>query len=102
MSQDLFQADAGGQQLGRPFAVAPGVPKDRVAALRKAVSAVAADPAFVAENRKEGRDVDPTSGEEMQALLAELAATPKNVLANAKELVKFKGVVKQTTGGGTP
>jgi hypothetical protein len=38
----------------------------------------------------------------MQVLFAELAATPKNILANAKELVKFKGVVKQTTGGGTP
>ena len=98
-AKTYFKLMLAANQLGRPFAVGPGVPKDRVAALRKAVSAVAADPAFVAENRKEGRDVDPTSGEEMQALFAELAATPKTILANAKELVKFKGVVKQTPGG---
>ena len=98
-AKTYFKLMLAANQLGRPFAVGPGVPKERVAALRKAVAAVATDPGFVAENKKEGRDVDPTSGEEMQALFAELAATPKNILANAKELVKFKGVVKQTTGG---
>ena len=96
-AKTYFKLMLAANQLGRPFAVGPGVPMERVDALRKAVAAVAADPAFIAENRKEGRDVDPTSGEEMQAMFAELATTPKQVLSNAKELVKFKGVVKQLT-----
>ena len=100
-AKTYFKLMLAANQLGRPFAVAPGVPKDRVAALRQAVMAVAADPAFIAENRKEGRDVDPTSGEEMQAMFAELSATPKDILNNAKELVKFKGVVKQVAPEGS-
>lgn len=38
-------------------------------------------------------------------MFTELAATPKHILNNAKELVKFKGIVKQVespVGGANP
>lgn len=84
-----------GKTLSRPYAFGPKVPKARVAFMRKAFMAMAKDPKFVSDAKKERRAVLPISGEEMQKVMAELAATPKKVLASAKELVKFKGITKQ-------
>jgi tripartite-type tricarboxylate transporter receptor subunit TctC len=94
-ARSYFRLMLTGNELGRPFAVGPDVPKDRVDALRKAFMAMATDSAFVAESEKEGRNVEPISGDQMQAMLTELAAMPKQFLDNARELVKFRGVVKQ-------
>jgi tripartite-type tricarboxylate transporter receptor subunit TctC len=91
----VFRLMLTGKQLSRPYAVGPGVPKARVAALRKAFMAMAEDSKFISDAKKEGRDIDPVPGDEMQGLIIELAKTPKKVLAMAKDLVRFKGVVKQ-------
>ena len=66
-SQNLF---------GRPYVMAPGVPADRVAALRKAFIAMLEDKALLAEAQKSGLDVGPMGGEELQALVAKLYAMP--------------------------
>jgi len=84
-----------GKTLSRPYALGPKVPKGRVAFMRKAFMSMAADLKFIADAKKEQREVAPVSGEEMQQVMAELAATPKNVLGNVKELIKFKGITKQ-------
>ena len=83
------------QEPGRPYTLGPKVPKARVTFLRKAFMTMAKDPKFVSDAKREKRAVLPISGEEMQRIMAELAATPKKVLANAKELIRFKGVTKQ-------
>jgi tripartite-type tricarboxylate transporter receptor subunit TctC len=93
-AQSYFKLMLTGDQLARPYAVGPGVPAERVEALRKAFMAMAADPEFIAEVNKMGRPVEPMSGQEMQAMISELAATPKNILDNAKELVKYQGEAK--------
>ena len=55
-----------GAQLGRPFAVAPGVPPERVAALRAAFDAVMRDADFLAEAKALNFDVAPIGGETLQ------------------------------------
>ena len=71
-------------QFGRPFVLPPGVPAERVHALRKAFMAAMRDKALMAEADKMKLDVEPTAGEEMQALVARLYATPPRVVERAR------------------
>jgi tripartite-type tricarboxylate transporter receptor subunit TctC len=91
----VFKLMLTGKTLSRPYAYGPKVPKERVTFMRAAFMKMANDPKFVEDAKKEHRDVDPVSGEEMQAVMEDLAKTPKAVLANAKNLIKFKGLTKQ-------
>src|SRR5215475_1081903 len=48
--------------IGRPFFLPPGVPAERVAALRKAFDETMKDPAYLEEAKKLSIDVDPLTG----------------------------------------
>ncbi len=80
--------------MGRPFAVGPGVPPDRVKARRAAFDAVAKDPKFLADAKKQKREVNLVTGAEIQGIIKQMAATPKAVLANLDGLMKFRGKAK--------
>jgi tripartite-type tricarboxylate transporter receptor subunit TctC len=71
-------------EYGRPYFLPPDVPAPRVAALRRAFDATMKDPAFVAEAAKLQFEVDPLTGEQVQALVAQLAATPRDVVARVR------------------
>jgi tripartite-type tricarboxylate transporter receptor subunit TctC len=71
------------QEMARPFAVPPGVPEDRKAALIAAFDATMKDPEFLAEATKLNLDVNPVGGKDIDKLLGELYATPKEVLTKA-------------------
>ncbi|MGH8700452.1 MAG: Bug family tripartite tricarboxylate transporter substrate binding protein [Burkholderiales bacterium] len=58
--------------FARPFALAPGTPKDRVQILHKAFHAVLKDPAFLAEAEKANLSLDPVTGDEMSRLVADV------------------------------
>jgi tripartite-type tricarboxylate transporter receptor subunit TctC len=72
-----------GQEMARPFAVPPGIPADRKAALSSAFERTMKDPAFLAEAQKQNLDVNPVSGKNVEALLAEVYATPKDIIDKA-------------------
>src|SRR5204862_7145224 len=55
--------------MGRPFAVGPGVPPDRVKALRDAFHAALADREFLAEAEKTQNEINPIVGDELQQML---------------------------------
>jgi len=57
---------------GFPFAVAQGVPADRVKALRAAFDATMKDKAFLKDTKRARMEVDPTSGVELQKLVTEI------------------------------
>jgi tripartite-type tricarboxylate transporter receptor subunit TctC len=71
-------------EYGRPYFLPPDVPAERVTALRRAFDATMKDPAFVAEAGKLQFEVDPLTGEAVQALVAQLAATPHDVVARVR------------------
>lgn len=71
-------------EYGRPYFLPPDVPVERVAALRRAFDATMTDPAFLAEATRLQFDVDPLTGEQVQALVGELAATPREVVARVR------------------
>jgi tripartite-type tricarboxylate transporter receptor subunit TctC len=71
------------QVLARPIVAPPGLSADRVALLRKAFDDTMNDPEFRAEADKLVLDINPISGATIDALLAEIYATPKDVTAKA-------------------
>lgn len=76
--------------IGRPYVLPPGVPVERVAALRKAFSAALADPALLAETEKMRLDVEPIAGDEVQSLVARLFAMPAKTIERAKQALIYK------------
>jgi tripartite-type tricarboxylate transporter receptor subunit TctC len=72
-----------GQVMGRPFLAPPGIPADRLAALRKAFMATMQDPAFLAEAEKIKLEIRPVSGGAVQKLVAEVYASPPEVVKKA-------------------
>jgi tripartite-type tricarboxylate transporter receptor subunit TctC len=76
------------QTMGRPFAAPPGLPADRKSALRRAFDATLKDPAFLAEADKLKLDVNPVTGEAVDKLIAELYATPKDIVEETRVAIK--------------
>ncbi len=70
--------------LGRPIAAPPGTPADRVKILRDAYAQAIADPELLAEATKRGWEVNPTRGEELQALSREVMAQPREIIERMK------------------
>lgn len=70
--------------FGRPYVVAPEVPKDRVDALRNAFMAAMTDPELVAEAQRIHVDVLPVAGEKLQTMIASLYLTPPDLLKKAR------------------
>lgn len=77
-----------GAEFGRPFAMGPGVPKERVQVMREAFLAMTKDPEFLAEAEKLKVDIDPVKGEYLQDLAAKVIATPPHLAERAKALVE--------------
>jgi tripartite-type tricarboxylate transporter receptor subunit TctC len=76
------------QEMGRPFALPPSVPAERVNILRQAFDETLKDPAFIAEAAKLQLEIDPLSGGEIEALLKTAYGAPKEVVASAAALAK--------------
>jgi len=73
--------------LARPFVAPPGIPAERKAILRKAFDETMKDPAFLADAKKTLIDVNPVNGPEVDAVVASLYATPKDVVAKAMRAI---------------
>src|SRR5215216_4828687 len=75
------------QEMARPFAAPPGIPADRKAALLAAFERTMKDPEFLSEAQKLNLDVNPVGAKAIDELLAELYATPKDVLEKAAQAI---------------
>lgn len=93
-ARQIVELYAAKNEMGRPYAAPPGVPADRVAALRAAFMATIKDPTFVAAARKLKLEVAPIDGAKMQGMLTRIYATPKDVVAAAKEATKSRTPLK--------
>jgi tripartite-type tricarboxylate transporter receptor subunit TctC len=75
------------QAMARPFAAPPGIPQDRKRALIAAFDATMSDADFLAEAKKLNFEVHPVSAATIDALLADVYATPKDVIAKASKAI---------------
>jgi tripartite-type tricarboxylate transporter receptor subunit TctC len=76
------------QVMGRPFVAPPGVPAERVAALRKALMDTMADKDFLADAAKAKLEINPVDGAKVEALVKEIYATPAEVAKQAAAALK--------------
>ena len=75
-------------ELGRPIVAPPGVPKERVEALRKALSDTLKDPELLEEAKRQGMEMTYVSGPEIATLIADLMSTPPDIVDKMRELTK--------------
>jgi len=74
-------------EFGFPAAAPPGVPADRVDALRRALDAAVKDPAFLSEAARAKMKVVPVTGEELTQRMDELIATPSEIIQKTGTLI---------------
>jgi tripartite-type tricarboxylate transporter receptor subunit TctC len=76
------------QEPGRPVAAPPGVPADRLAALRRAFDLTMKDPEFIAEAGKLQMEIEPLDAAAIDKLLATAYGTPPAIVRQAAELLE--------------
>jgi len=76
-----------GGEFGRPMVTSPSTPLDRVNVLREGFAKALKDPELLAEAKKGRMDVDPSTGEELQALVKEVMDQPKEVIQRMKKIL---------------
>ena len=76
-----------GGEFGRFMFAPPGTAPEQVKILREAYTMAMKDPDLLAEAKKGRMDVDPTPGEELQALVRKVMDQPADVLRRVKEIL---------------
>lgn len=79
------------QVYNRPFATPPGVPQDRVEALRRAFEKTLQDSAFLADATRGNMDIDYMAPAEIERLLTAAFRAPQSVQNRAVEELKQAG-----------
>jgi tripartite-type tricarboxylate transporter receptor subunit TctC len=74
-------------QIGRPLATTPGTPPERVKILRDAFKKALDDPELVAEAKTRGWDLEPVSGEELEAIAKRVVLQPPDVIERMKKVL---------------
>ena len=77
--------------LGRPVTTTPGVPAERLAALKMAFEKVVVDPEFVAEINKQKLELEPSRGEEIVAMVKGLIDAPQEIRERVRRATEPPG-----------
>jgi tripartite-type tricarboxylate transporter receptor subunit TctC len=85
--RQLVKVVVASDEFGRPLVAPPGVAPDRIKILREAFNKAVNDPVLLAEAEKRRLDMDPASGEELDALAKEVMATPPAIVEKVKLLI---------------
>ena len=86
--KQLFEIAFAEQVMGRPFVLPPGVPADRVKLLREAFDKALKDPELLADAKTQRMEIDPVTGEAINALLDRVYAAPPELAARLREMAK--------------
>jgi tripartite-type tricarboxylate transporter receptor subunit TctC len=86
--RQIFKMIFARQTMGRPYVAPPGVPADRLAALRQAFMDTMTDKEFLDEAEQNKFEINPVSGEQLEALVKEIYQTPPEVVKKAAAMVQ--------------
>ncbi len=86
--------------VGRPLATTPGVPAERVAALRKAFHDTLRDPEFIADAKRQNAEIRPMSGDKLAELYRDLIGAPQDVKDRVKVALEPRKKDTQEIPGG--
>ena len=81
---------ASGGEVGRSFLAPPGVPADRVTALRRAFDAMMTDKEFIADVEKAKAEFNPMTGERLQKVISDTASVSPVVIERMRTLLDIK------------
>lgn len=79
--RNIFKLLSVASTIGRSPALAPGSPAERVAVMRKAFAETMNDPAFMADAKRRGIDLEFATGEEIAKAVRDIIAMPQSVVA---------------------
>ena len=82
--RQVLSAVVNAAEIGTSFFTSPNVPMDRVDVLRRAFDATMKDPEFLAEAQKTQLSIGPLAGEELQKLVADVAAISPGILEKVR------------------
>jgi tripartite-type tricarboxylate transporter receptor subunit TctC len=90
-TRQIFMLAFGAQKSGRPVATTPGVPRERLDALRLAFDTTMADAEFRADAKRTGLEVEgPIGGEEVDDVVRDIYATPQAVVQRYNAIRSMK------------
>jgi tripartite-type tricarboxylate transporter receptor subunit TctC len=78
--QQVLKLVASATEIGKMVMAPPGIPAERVQALRRAFDATMKDPEFIAELKANRVEMGPMVGEDLQKFVGDLGAVPPAVL----------------------
>jgi tripartite-type tricarboxylate transporter receptor subunit TctC len=79
------------QSIGYPYAAPPGIPEDRLAAIRKAFDATLQNPEFLAECAQSGVLIDGVTGQEIEEIIRRIYSSPPEIIERAKAAMQPNG-----------
>jgi tripartite-type tricarboxylate transporter receptor subunit TctC len=88
--QKIFDFISAAVSISRPIVTAPGVPPDRVAALRRAFDLAMSDPDFVREAQLQALEISPMGAEELTRLVLGMLDAPPDVRAKVAQAIEIK------------
>ncbi|HWG06129.1 MAG TPA: hypothetical protein VG271_14030 [Beijerinckiaceae bacterium] len=95
LDREALKISSAAAAFGRPLFTTPGVPAERVAALRAAFDQTMKDPDFLAAAQQSGFDIDPVSGADLQSLTREIVRTPKSVTDRLSQIIALPEQAKK-------
>jgi tripartite-type tricarboxylate transporter receptor subunit TctC len=86
--RSILAFHASSLETGRPWLAPPNVPAERVEALRRAYDATMKDVGFLDEARQRKMEVDPRTGEHVEAVIRAIGALPEDLIAKAARMTR--------------
>ncbi len=90
-SKDILTWISTAMAVGRPIGTTPGVPPERLAALRKAFLDTIKDPVFLAAAEKAGAEIKPIDGVTLQAMVDKVMSSPQSLKDKVKAVMPDRG-----------
>jgi len=86
--RQIFKMIFARQTMGRPYLAPPGIPADRLAALRKGFMDTMTDKEFLDEAEANKFEINPVNGEDLEALVKDVYRTPPEIAKKAAAAVQ--------------
>ncbi len=84
--RDIISLYDSSLELGRPLIAPPGVPPERVEALRRSFDAMLVDREFLEDAKRARFEITPRKGEKLQQVVENIIATPRQIVERIKSL----------------